>query len=156
MAIGIGAALALGGMNFLGSMYAGNQAANASAAAAQSANFRNNQNILAGRWNAKLGSGMQMWMANQQPRLAKQNLAWQKDAAKWDEEVLGPLKTRGLIDRAERLNIFENSPENTTLRKKKAREGLAGRMLEANSQLSGLFGPSLQDKQYQGLLGFFG
>lgn len=155
MTIGIEAALALGGMNLLGSIFAGNQAASAAAASAQSANFRNNQNILAGRWNAKLGSGMQMWMANQQPRLAKQNLAWQKDAAKWDEQVLGPLKTRGLIDRAERLNIFENSPENTALRKKKAREGLAGRMLEANSKLSGLFGPSLQDKQLQAQLGLF-
>ena len=43
-----------------------------------------------------------------------------------------------------------------TIDQMKKREDFAGRMLEANSKLSGLFGPSLQDKQYQAELGFFG
>ncbi len=153
MAIDFGVALALGGMKLLGSMMAGNQAASAAAASAQSANFRNNQNILAGRWNAKLGSGMQMWMANQSPRLARQNLGNQKDAAKWDAEVLGPLKTRGIVDRAERLNIFESSPENTALRKKKKREDFASKYLLENAKLRGLFGGG--DDRMMAELGFY-
>jgi len=155
VAIGIGAALALGGMSALGSMYAANVAAGASRDAAQSANFRNNQNILAGRWNTKFGSGMQMWAANQGPRLARQNLGNQKDAAKWETEVLGPLQSRGLVDRAERLNIFESSPENTALRKKKKREDFAGRALEANSKLRGLFGNTGEDERMLAELGFY-
>jgi len=155
VAIGIGAALALGGMSALGSMYAANQAAGASRDAAQAANFRKNQDILHGRWNTKFGSAMQMWGANQGPRLARQNLSNQKDAARWDTEVLGPLESRGLIDRAERLNIFENSPENTALRKKKKREDFAGRALEANSKLRGIFGNTAEDERMLAELGFY-
>ena len=156
MAIGLGAVLALGGMNLLGSMYAGNKAANASVQSAQAANFRSNQNIYHGRDMAKMEAAMAMWGLNQNSRFAKENLKNQKNAAVWEQNVLAPLIARSKIDQAERFNIFENSPDNTTLRKKKKREDFAGRMLEANSKLSGLFGPSLQDKQYQAELGFFG
>ena len=156
MTIGLGAALALGGMNLLGSMYAANQAASASAAAAQAANFRSNQNILHGRDMAKMQAAMTMWGANQNDRFARKNLNRQKDAAVWEQNVLGPLMARSKIDQAERFNIFENSPENTALRKKRKRENFASRMLEANAKLSGLFGPSSQDKRYQAELGFFG
>tara|TARA_B100001250_G_scaffold166692_1_gene143506 strand:- start:2376 stop:2843 length:468 start_codon:yes stop_codon:yes gene_type:complete len=154
--LGLGAALALGGMNLLGSMYAGNKAANASAASANAANFRANQNIYHGRDMAKMNAAMTMWGANQNDRFARENLNRQKDASVWEQQVLAPLMARSKIDQAERFNIFENSPDNTALRKKKKREDFAGRMLEANSKLSGLFGPSLQDKQYQAELGFFG
>ena len=156
MVLGLGAALALGGMNLFGSMMAGRQAANASAQAAQAANFRSNQNILHGRDMAKMQAAMTMWGANQNDRFARENLNRQKDAAVWEQQVLAPLMARSKIDQAERFNIFENSPDNTALRKKKKREDFAARMLEGNSRLSGLFGPSLQDKQYQAELGFFG
>jgi len=154
--IGLEAALVLGGMNLVGSMFAGNQAASAAAQSAQAANFRSNQNILHGRDMAKMQAAMTMWGANQNDRFAKGNLKRQKDAAVWEQNVLSPLMARSKIDQAERFNIFENSPENTALRKKRKREDFAGRMLEANAKLSGLFGPSTQDKRYQAELGFFG
>lgn len=156
MTIGLGAALALGGFSAFGSMMAGRQAANASAQAANAANFRANQNILHGRDMAKMNAAMTMWGANQNSRLARENLGLQKDSAIWEQQVLAPLMTRSKIDQAQRFNIFENKPEMIESRKKKKREDFAGRMLTANAKLSGLFGPSLQDKQYQAELGFFG
>ena len=155
MTIGLGAALALGGFGALGSIWSGNQAAAASRDAASAANFRANQNILHGRDMAKMNAAMQMWGANQNSRFARENLGLQKDASVWEQEVLAPLMARSKVDQAERFNIFESKPEVTRLRKKKKAEDFAGRMLEANSKLSGLFGPSLRDKQLQAQLGIF-
>ena len=155
MTIGLGAAMALGGFGALGSIWSGNQAAAASRDAASAANFRANQNIYHGRDMAKMNAAMTMWGANQNSRLARENLGLQKDASVWEQQVLAPLMARSKVDQAERFNIFENKPEVIRSRKAKKREDFAGRMLAANSKLSGLFGDSIQDKQLKAELGFF-
>ena len=56
----------------------------------------------------------------------------------------------------ERMVDAESSPEATRLRKDKKREDFAGRMLSANANLSGIFGPTSQDQMYKAQLGMFG
>ncbi len=155
MTIGLGAALALGGFNAFGSWMAGREASNAAATSANAAITQKNLAIRQDQWNTKWGSAMTMWNANNQERLGKENLKNQINALTWGYGPGGILAARGDIDRAQRINIFENSPENIATRKRKIGENLASKILETNARLDGMFGESTTSKKARRLLGIF-
>tara|TARA_Y100001970_G_C14214399_1_gene848780 strand:- start:6 stop:620 length:615 start_codon:yes stop_codon:yes gene_type:complete len=144
-----------GGLSAWGAMNAANTAAKASLANAKAADWRNTQSILANRDTAKFGLGAQIYQNLFNERRANKDLARQQEAARYDLETLGPLRNRGQIDMFERMVDAESSPEATRLRKRKKREDFAGRMLTANANLSGIFGPTSQDQMYKAQLGMF-
>ena len=145
-----------GGLSAFGAMRAANTAAKASLANAKAADWRAEQSILANRDTAKFGLGAQIYQNLFNERRANKDLARQKDAARWGEEVLAPLSNRNQIDLFERKVAAESSPEATKLRKQMKREDFANKMLTANANLSGIFGPTSQDQMYKSHLGMFG
>ncbi len=145
-----------GGLSAFGAMQAANTAAKASLANAKAADWRAEQSILANRDTAKFGLGAQIYQNLFNERRANKDLARQKDAARWGEEVLAPLSNRNQIDLFERKVAAESSPEATKLRKQMKREDFANKMLTANANLSGIFGPTSQDQMYKSHLGMFG
>ena len=135
---------------------AAHQQAKAGLASAKAADWRAEQSILANRDTAKFGLGAQIYQNLFNERRANKDLARQKDAARWGEEILAPLSNRNQIDLFERKVAAESSPEATKLRKRMKREDFASKMLNANANLSGIFGPTSQDQMYKSHLGMFG
>ena len=155
MTIGLGAALALGGFNAFGTWMAGRDATRAATTSANAAIRQKNLDILQEQWNTKWGSAMTMWNANNMEYLGKKNLKNQINALTWGYGPGGILAARGDIDRAQRFNIFDNSPENIATRKRKIGENLASKIIETNARLDGMFGESTTSKKAQRLLGLF-
>ena len=143
------------GISGLFSLRAANQQAKAGLASAKAADWRAEQSILANRDTAKFGLGAQIYQNLFNERRANKDLARQKDAARWEVETLGPLRNRGNVDMFERMVAAESSPEATRLRKAKKREDFASKMLNANANLAGIFGPTSQDQMYKSHLGMF-
>ena len=162
-----GTSTGTGGNNMLGAIagaaitgYFGLQAARAQAqaglAAAKAADWRAEQSIYANRDTAKFALGAQIYNNHFQERRANKDLLRQKDAARWNAEILAPISNNAQIDLFEKQVNAESSPGATRLRKEKKREDFASRMLTANAQLSGMFGPTSQDQMYRSHLGMFG
>ena len=86
------------GITGLFGMGAANAQAKAGLASAKAADWRAEQSILANRDTAKFGLGAQIYQNLFNERRANKDLARQKDAARWGEEVLAPLSNRNQID----------------------------------------------------------